>query len=143
MQLKDIKNLESINSKSHLQKYNILILSNTGNDGILMNKKRTLEVEMEVDDFMPIKLDKEIILPISQLDKLYPGQIVSPKGTIKNQSSTKKVCIKDETADKDDLMVVDTTGSIKVTPWGDKYKEDLVIRNTYIFKGFRFKSGKF
>ena len=118
-------------------------LSNTGNDDILMNKKATLEVQIKVDDFTPIELDKEIILPISQLDKLYSDQIVSLKATIKSLSSTKKVCIRDETVDRVDLMVVDPTGSIKVTLWGDKCKEDLEIGNTYIFKGFRFKPSKF
>ena len=32
--------------------------------------KTTLEVQMKVDDFTPIELDKEIILPISQLDQI-------------------------------------------------------------------------
>ena len=118
-------------------------LSNTGNDDILMNKKTTLEVQMKVDNFTTIELDKETILPISQLDKLYSDQIVFLKGTIKYLSSTKKMCIRDETVDKVDLMVVNPTGSIKVTLWGHKCKEDLVIGNTYIFKGFRFKSSKF
>ena len=53
------------------------------------------------------------------------------------------MCIRDETVDRVDLMVVDPTGSIKVTLWGDKCKEDLVIGNTYIFKGFTFKYSKF
>ena len=108
--------------KYQLQKSPVKIknvrLINTGNNDILMNKKTTLKVQMKVDDFTPIELDKEIILPISQLDKLYSDQIVSPKATIKNLSSSKKMCIKDETVDRVDLMVVDPTGSIKVTLWG-------------------------
>ena len=64
--------------KYQLQKSPVKIkhfrLSNTGNDDILMNKKTTLEVQMKVDNFTPIELDKEIILPISQLDKPYSDQ---------------------------------------------------------------------
>lgn len=133
--------------KYQLQKSPVKIkhfrLSNTGNDDILMNKKTTLEVQMKVDNFMPIEVNKEIILSISQLDKPYSYQIVSLKAAIKNLSSIKKMCIRDETADRVDLMVVNPTGSIKVTLWGDKCKKDLLIGNTYIFKGFRFKYSKF
>ena len=88
-------------------------------------------------------MDKEIILPVSQVDKLYSGQIVSLKATIKNLSPIKKMCFSDETVNRVDLMVIDPTGSVKVTLWCDKCKEDLVIGNTYIFKGFRFKYSKF
>ena len=65
------------------------------------------------------------------------------KGTIKTLSSTLKICVRDETVDKVGLMVVDPTGSIRNTLWLDKYKEDLVIGNPYIFIGFRLKSRKF
>ena len=51
--------------KYQLQKSPVKIkhfrLSNTGNDGILVNKKTTLEVQVKVDDFTPFELDKEII----------------------------------------------------------------------------------
>ena len=108
-----------------------------------MNKKTTLEVQMQGDDFKTIELDKEIILPVSQVDKLYSEQIVSLKATIKNLSPIKKMCFSDETVNRVDLMVIDPTGSVKVTLWCDKCKEDLVIGNTFILKGFRFKSSTF
>ena len=53
------------------------------------------------------------------------------------------MCIRDETVERVDLMVVYPRGSIKVTLWGDKCKEDLVVGGKYVFKGFRFKSSKF
>ena len=108
-----------------------------------MNKKTTLEVQMQGDDFKTIELDKEIILPVSQVDKLYSEQIVSLKATIENLSPIKKMCFSDETVNRVDLMVIDPTDSVKVTLWCDKCKEDLVIGNTFILKGFRFKSSTF
>ena len=98
---------------------------------------------MKVDDFTPIELDEGIILSISQLDKILVRSNSFPESYHKKTYHQPKKCALGTKLDKANPMVVDPTGSIKVTFWGDKCKEGLVIVNTYIFKGFRFKSSTF
>ena len=63
----DPKNIASINS--NIPRINkAFTVSN--NEGILMNKKPAMEVQMNIDNYTPIKLVKETIFLIFQIDKV-------------------------------------------------------------------------
>lgn len=63
----DPKNIASINSKiARINK--AFTVSN--NEGILMNKKPAMEVQMNIDNYTPIKIVKETIFLVFQIDKV-------------------------------------------------------------------------
>ena len=63
----DPKNIASINSKiARINK--AFTVSN--NEGILTNKKPAMEVQTNIDNYTPIKIVKETILLIFQIDKV-------------------------------------------------------------------------
>ena len=60
----DTKNTERINSKIACKNKAFVISKKFRNENILMNKKTTMEVLMNVDNYTPIKRVKEIIFLI-------------------------------------------------------------------------------
>ena len=107
------------------------------NDDILLNSKLSINIVAKVYSFVSDEYSEETILSISHLQKVFTDQIVTIKATIKSLSGVKKVSVGESSIDKNDLTVVDPTGSIRVVLWGDYCEKEVVKDNTYIFKRFR------
>ena len=107
------------------------------NDDILLNSKLSINIVAKVYSFVSDEYSEETILSISHLQKVFTDQIVTIKATIKSLSGVKKVSVGESSIDKNDLTVVDPTGSSRVVLWGDYCEKEVVKDNTYIFKRFR------
>ena len=107
----------------------------------MLNRKSSINIVAKVDFFVPDEHIEETILSISQL-QIFTDQIVTIKATSKILSGVKKVSLGESSIDEKDLTVVDSTGSIRVVPWGDHCEKELVKDNTYIFECFTYRSNK-
>ena len=105
------------------------------------------EVAFHFQEDMTVK-SADTVVNISSIAKLAPEQLISVKAQVVSVSATKHVAISkpDNTGTikvpKQDLVIRDTTASIRVVLWG-KYVDIAKPNVTYLFKHLRLKSSKF
>ena len=86
------------------------------------------------------------VVNISSIAKLAPEQLISVKGQVVSVSAVKKISLPQSNditkLSKQEVVVRDTTTSIRVVLWGD-YVNTIIPQVTYLFKHLRIKRTKF
>jgi hypothetical protein len=103
------------------------------------------DVGFSFEDNMTVK-SADAVVNISSITKLAPEQLISVKAQVVSVSAVKKITLpqsNDTTKlSKQELVIRDTTASIRVVLWG-KYVNAVQPKVTYLFKHLRVKGTKF
>ena len=129
------QHLSTTGSPIKIRRFN---LNDTENE-VLMFKEVELSQLNDFREFERMDIAPNQIQPIANLQKLALQQLVTIKAKVARIESVKKQKIDETlTLDKQDIHVLDNTGTIVVTLWG-KHIQSCELGLTYIFKNLRLR----
>ena len=112
----EFENYEKVSSPVKIKKFKVS--SKFGRKDIVMDQKTMLSPAKVDDDFKPLNISKAVI-ELSKVPQIATEQLITVEANVAQLGGVKMTSSQDVPLRKQEAILVDKTGSIKITFWED------------------------